>query len=204
MHNHCSDNVEPYPKDNSEFALHCYLLRGSTDIIFSKCYFVESNITNGRKHVSICSIHSNLNFNHLANVLSSAQFQWETVDQSKAYWTTRAVRFVTAFRSDTGGLASLVRRSGFVAIGFRFGRDVRLVHTIKSEDLTPLLRIWSFRIKFEDLTPFLRNWSFGIKAVPNDQCGSVRKVLSVRHRRPRFARPPIGVRRDRLSIRTGR
>ena len=53
-----------------------------------------------------------------------------------------------------------------------------------------------------------------IKAVPNDQCGSVRKVLSVRRRRPRFARPPglsirhrrtrfarppIGVRRDRLS-----
>ena len=30
----------------------------------------------------------------------------------------------------------------------------------------------------------------GIKAVPNDQCGSVRKVLSVRRRRPRFARPP--------------
>ena len=29
-----------------------------------------------------------------------------------------------------------------------------------------------------------------IKAVPNDQCGSVRKVLSVRRRRPRFARPP--------------
>ena len=29
-----------------------------------------------------------------------------------------------------------------------------------------------------------------IKAVPNDQCGSVRKVLSVRRRQPRFARPP--------------
>ena len=85
MHNHCSDNVEPNPKDNSEFAVHCYLLRGSTDIIFSKCYFVESNITNGRKHVSICSIHSNLTFNYLANVLSSAQFQWETVDQSKLH-----------------------------------------------------------------------------------------------------------------------
>ena len=85
MHNHCSDNVEPNPKDNSEFAVHCYLLRGSTDIIFFKCYFVESNITNGRKHVSICSIHSNLTFNYLANVLSSAQFQWETVDQSKLH-----------------------------------------------------------------------------------------------------------------------
>ena len=38
-----------------------------------------------------------------------------------------------------------------------------------------------------------------LKTVLNDQCGSVRKVLSVRHRQPRFARPPIGVRRDRLS-----
>jgi len=43
----------------------------------------------------------------------------------------------------------------------------------------------------------------GSKAYCNDQCGSVRKVLSVRRRRPRFARPPIGVRRDRLSKRTG-
>ena len=64
---------------------------------------------------------------------------------------------------------------------------------------------WTDTIKSEDLTPFLRklrNWSFRIKTVLNDQCGSVRKMLSVRHRRPRFARPPIGVRRDRLSIRT--
>ena len=60
---------------------------------------------------------------------------------------------------------------------------------IKSEDLTPLLRNWSFRIKSEDLTPLLRNWSFRIKTVLNDQCGSVRKVLSVRNRRPRFAMP---------------
>ena len=37
-----------------------------------------------------------------------------------------------------------------------------------------------------------------IKTVLNDQSGSVRNSLSVRHRRPRFARPPIGVRRDRL------
>ena len=43
-----------------------------------------------------------------------------------------------------------------------------------------------------------------IKTVLNDQSGSVRNSLSVRHRRPRFAWPPIGVRRDRLSIRTGR
>ena len=40
---------------------------------------------------------------------------------SKAYWTTSAVRFITAFRSDTSSLASLGRRSGFVAIGFRTG-----------------------------------------------------------------------------------
>ena len=69
------------------------------------------------------------------------------------------------FRSDTGGLASLVRRSAFVAIGFRKGRDTDfgrdlLTHTIKT--------------------------------VLNDQSGSVRKVLSVRHRRTRFDRPPIG------------
>ena len=30
LHNHCSDNVEPNPKDSSEFVLHCSLLRGST------------------------------------------------------------------------------------------------------------------------------------------------------------------------------
>ena len=76
---------------------------------------------------------------------------------SKPYRTISAVRFVKSFRSDAGGLASLVRRSGFVAIGFRTS-DGTLLHTIK--------------------------------AVPNDQCGSVRKVLSVRRRRPRFARPP--------------
>ena len=34
LHNHCSDNVEPISKDNSEFALHCYLLSGSTDFFF--------------------------------------------------------------------------------------------------------------------------------------------------------------------------
>ena len=31
LHNHCSDNDEPNLKDNSEIALHCSLLRGSTD-----------------------------------------------------------------------------------------------------------------------------------------------------------------------------
>jgi len=34
LHNHCSDNVEPNPKDNSEFVLHCSLLLGSTDFFF--------------------------------------------------------------------------------------------------------------------------------------------------------------------------
>ena len=86
-----------------------------------------------------------------------------------------------------------------MAIGFRTLRRYWRTHTIKSGDLTPFLRHWSFRIKSEDLTPFLHHWSFRIKTVLNNQCGSVHKVLSVRHRRPRFARPPIGVRRDRLS-----
>ena len=35
LHNHCSDNVEPNSKDNSETVLHCFLLRGSTDFFFS-------------------------------------------------------------------------------------------------------------------------------------------------------------------------
>ena len=43
------------------------------------------------------------------------------------------------FRSDTGRLASLARRSWFVAIGFRTGWTLRTL-TIKSEDLTPFLR----------------------------------------------------------------
>ena len=34
LHNHCSDNVEPISKDNSEFALQCSLLSGSTDFFF--------------------------------------------------------------------------------------------------------------------------------------------------------------------------
>ena len=69
---------------------------------------------------------------------------------------------------------------GSSSLGKRTGRDLLtylLTHTIKSEDLTPFLRK-------------LRNWSFRIKTVLNDQCGSVRYGLSVRRRRPRFARPP--------------
>jgi hypothetical protein len=34
LHNHFSDNDEPISKDNSAFALHCPLLRGSTDFFF--------------------------------------------------------------------------------------------------------------------------------------------------------------------------
>ena len=112
---------------------------------------------------------------------------------------TSAVRFVKSFRSDAGGLASLGRqglsvrhrRTRFARspIGVRrdrlsvrmdgtwTGKTDLLTHTIKSEDLTPFLRK-------------LRNWSFRIKGVLNDQSGSVCKVLSVRRRRPRFARPP--------------
>ena len=33
-HNHCGDNVESNSRDNSEFALHCFLLRGSRDFFF--------------------------------------------------------------------------------------------------------------------------------------------------------------------------
>ena len=34
LHNHCSDNVEPNSKDNSEIAQHCFLVRGSTVFFF--------------------------------------------------------------------------------------------------------------------------------------------------------------------------
>ena len=45
---------------------------GSTDIIFFKCQFVESNITNGRNNASICTIHSNLIFFNFHTVLASS------------------------------------------------------------------------------------------------------------------------------------
>ena len=32
--NNCSDNLEPNSKDNSEYAVLCFLLRGSTDFFF--------------------------------------------------------------------------------------------------------------------------------------------------------------------------
>ena len=35
LHNHCSYNLEPNSKDNSEYAVLCSLLRGSTDFFFS-------------------------------------------------------------------------------------------------------------------------------------------------------------------------
>ena len=34
FHNHCSDNLEPNSKDNSEYAVLCSLLRGSPDFFF--------------------------------------------------------------------------------------------------------------------------------------------------------------------------
>ena len=34
LHNHCSDNLKPNSKDNSEYAVLCSLLRGSTDFFF--------------------------------------------------------------------------------------------------------------------------------------------------------------------------
>ena len=35
FHNHCSDNLEPNLKDNSEYAVLCSLLQGSPDFFFS-------------------------------------------------------------------------------------------------------------------------------------------------------------------------
>ena len=35
LHNHCSYNLEPNSKDDSEYAVLCSLLRGSTDFFFS-------------------------------------------------------------------------------------------------------------------------------------------------------------------------
>ena len=34
LHNHCSDNLQLNSKDNSEYAVLCSLLRGSTDFFF--------------------------------------------------------------------------------------------------------------------------------------------------------------------------
>ena len=63
------------------------------------------------------------------------------------------------------------------------------------------------RVRFVDrllVVTLLDGRTHTIKGVLNDQCSLVRNSLSVLHRRPRFARPPIGVRRDRLLIRKGR
>ena len=35
LHKHCGDNLKPIPKDNSEYAVLCPLLRGSTIFFFS-------------------------------------------------------------------------------------------------------------------------------------------------------------------------
>ena len=76
-------------------------------------------------------------------------------------------------------------------IGFGTGRDVSTHNlTSKPHSVPPY-------------TPYTTELVVaGLKQYRIDQCGLARKVLSVRHRRPRFARPPIGVRRDRLSVRT--
>jgi len=44
LHKPCSDNVEPISKDNSAFALHCPLLRGSTDFFFVRLQGKHSSI----------------------------------------------------------------------------------------------------------------------------------------------------------------
>ena len=74
-----------YPKDNSEFAVHCYLLGGFNRYNIFQVLVCRVKHQNGRNNASICTIHSNLIFNYLSNVLPSAKFQWETVNQSKRH-----------------------------------------------------------------------------------------------------------------------
>jgi len=45
FHNHCSDNLEPNSKDNSEYAVLCSLLRGSPDFFFWLSMVMRSAIT---------------------------------------------------------------------------------------------------------------------------------------------------------------
>ena len=45
FHNHCSDNLEPNSKDNSEYAVLCSLLRGSPDFFFWLSIVMRSAIT---------------------------------------------------------------------------------------------------------------------------------------------------------------
>ena len=84
-----------------------------------------------------------------------------------------------------------VLRSSFeFLIGFRTLfefrlRDGTLRYGHTESNLRTSLRSYVYSV-------YYRTGRCRIKAVPNDQCGSVRKVLSVRRRRPRFARPPIG------------
>ena len=45
FYNHCSDNLEPNSKDNSEYAVLCSLLRGSPDFFFWLSIVMRSAIT---------------------------------------------------------------------------------------------------------------------------------------------------------------
>ena len=45
FHNHCSDNLEPNSKDNSEYAVLCSLLRGSPVFFFWLSIVMRSAIT---------------------------------------------------------------------------------------------------------------------------------------------------------------
>ena len=46
LHNHCSDNLEPNSEDNSEYAVLCSLLRGSTDFFFLALYEMRLGFKN--------------------------------------------------------------------------------------------------------------------------------------------------------------
>ena len=59
FHNHCSDNLEPNSKYNSEYAVLCSLLRGSPDFFFWLSMVMRSAITTLKlKEVSTVSQNS--------------------------------------------------------------------------------------------------------------------------------------------------
>ena len=114
---------------------------------------------------------------------------------------TSTVRFIQVFWSKRSALTLCALRSHLAKVP-----DTMEIHQETHNQIWgPHSIPTSLVVSGSNLETSLRSYvtgRFRIKTVLNDQCGSVRKVLSVRHRRPRFARPPIGVRRDRLSIRT--
>ena len=63
LHNHCSDNLDPNSKDNSEYAVLCSLLRGSTDFFFLAFHgkaFGYQNFENKRSQLWKCYFEQSL------------------------------------------------------------------------------------------------------------------------------------------------